>query len=310
MTSVKEPDWQVFEVAVAAFLAALSPDARVRQDIKTPDLQTGRPRQRDVWIDIPFGGLFALTVLVSCKRKRRPLSQQDIDAFHGELANSGANKGVLYAYGGFTQPALEKARRLGIVCCRLYQNQAPDLPEHLPFKAYAFRERLHISFGATPPPDPPEIVELLDTEICDEDGAEGALIDVLAARFRKAGDAAMAEKARFAPIWSVGAAIDSPLDEREVRIVLASGWSVYRARAEAWLLNGSYAVTEGAFAGAFSTPWIDRENADPGPGWERIEAAEVDERSVRLVVFCYRGDTAGELRAHYRGLATAEAASS
>lgn len=307
--SASEPEWRLFEQAVAAFLAALAPGAQVRHDVKTPDRQTRRPRQRDVWIELPFGTLFTLIVLVSCKRKAAKLSQQDIDAFHGELLNSGANKGVLYALSRFTKPALEKARALGISCCGLYQHKAPDLPEQLPFHAYAYRERVRIDIYAAPSPGPQEVLEILETTVADDDGEAGAFVDVLAKRFRLAGDEAMAAKAQFAPTWSVGAELDAPRDERAVRVVLRADWAVYRAHTAAWLLNGSYAFTEGAFAGSFSTPWMDQASAHPGPGWERIEAKEVDEHAPRLVSFSYRGDTAGELRAHYRGLAAEAPAS-
>jgi hypothetical protein len=63
---------------------------------------------------------FPLKILVSCKKYKRKLDQQDIDAFNGELISSGAHKGVIYSYSGFNKYAIEKCKVLGISCCKLY----------------------------------------------------------------------------------------------------------------------------------------------------------------------------------------------
>ena len=61
------PEWKQFEVAVANFLTALDPNARVTHDAKIDDAHTGKPRQRDVWIEAKVCQLFNLKILVSCK---------------------------------------------------------------------------------------------------------------------------------------------------------------------------------------------------------------------------------------------------
>src|SRR5690606_22733487 len=91
-----DEDWRSFETAVAAFLAALDPKARVTHDVRLPDRHTGRSRQRDVIVETKFGAHLPLRILVSCKRHKRKLSSSDVDAFNGELQSSGAQKGVLY----------------------------------------------------------------------------------------------------------------------------------------------------------------------------------------------------------------------
>jgi Restriction endonuclease len=98
---MSEPIWRQFEKAVAAFLAALEPNARVKHDVSIPDVDTGVPRQRDVWIEVKVLGHFPITIYVSCKDVNRPLSQQSLDAIIGELRSSGANLGVVYSTGGF-----------------------------------------------------------------------------------------------------------------------------------------------------------------------------------------------------------------
>lgn len=80
---------------MAGFLQALDPSARVIRDVMTPDRETSLPRQRDVWIETTFGGHLPLTILVSCKRTKAKISQQEMDAFRGELMASSASLGVL-----------------------------------------------------------------------------------------------------------------------------------------------------------------------------------------------------------------------
>ena len=104
--------WREFEIAVAQFLQTLDPASRVIHDLKQPDGDTGHSRQRDVWIETRFGGHIPIKILVSCKRKKAKLSQQDIDAFRGELLSSNAGMGILYSFSGFTKPALEKRNAL------------------------------------------------------------------------------------------------------------------------------------------------------------------------------------------------------
>ncbi|MBI2150580.1 MAG: restriction endonuclease [Acidobacteria bacterium] len=79
-----------------------------------------------------------MKLLISCKRYKRKLNQQDIDAFNGELLSSGAHKGIIYSYSGFGKNAVEKAQKIGICCCTLYKDQAPEIPEILKFHAYCF----------------------------------------------------------------------------------------------------------------------------------------------------------------------------
>ncbi|HEX4591843.1 MAG TPA: restriction endonuclease, partial [Gemmataceae bacterium] len=130
--SSKSPPWREFEKAVASFVASTDPRAKVTHNAFTPDGQTQRPRQRDVWVEGTIGS-FPLKILVSCKRYKRRLDEDHIDAFSGVVRNSGAHLGVLYSYSGFTEPAVEKAKKLqpAIECCRLFTYQPAELPEVL-----------------------------------------------------------------------------------------------------------------------------------------------------------------------------------
>jgi hypothetical protein len=46
-----DTEWYKFELAVKDFLAAFDKNAIVTHDISIPDIDTGKPRQRDVWIE-------------------------------------------------------------------------------------------------------------------------------------------------------------------------------------------------------------------------------------------------------------------
>jgi len=114
----KTPAWKAFEQAVAKFIRALDPKAEVLENAKPPDIDTGRKRQRDVMVKATVCGHYPVPILVSCKLKKRRLSQEDIDHFVGEIRSANAVMGVIYAK-GFAQPAIEKARKLNIPCCIL-----------------------------------------------------------------------------------------------------------------------------------------------------------------------------------------------
>ena len=181
---MKNPKWRQFEVAVASFISALDPHAKVTHDAMLPDMDTGTPRQRDIWIETKVFDHFPLKILVSCKRYSSKLNQQHIDAFVGELLSSGAQKGVIYSLSGFTEPALKKAQVKGISCCRLYQNEIPDLPESLLFDAYLLTPAVHFrpvvleySIG-----QPETINELLDLNLPDSN-RKISLLDLIEEKY-------------------------------------------------------------------------------------------------------------------------------
>jgi len=58
-----EKDWQQYEMAVAQFLAAAGPTAKVIHDQRQPDPDTGSSRQRDIWIESVLCGLFPIKSL-------------------------------------------------------------------------------------------------------------------------------------------------------------------------------------------------------------------------------------------------------
>lgn len=290
-------DWRDFEAAVAAFLAALDPSSRVSHDVQLPDEDTGAPRQRDVWIETSFGGHVAIRILVSCKRKKAKIDQQDMDAFIGELRSSGAHKGILYSYSGFTSRALEKAARRGISCCVLYRNQESALPAVLDFVGYYLTENVQLSLSPAPSGSGPDWSEVIELPALGDDRHRAA-VDVLADDFR-ADEAELRE--RLGPLPPPGRGVETsvilPGAKESSRLVLISQWMIYRAKVECWLVNGSYSVTEKDFKGSFSTPAIDTWSSHPGPGWERIGLEELGDAKSFSVIFRLASDVADGVRA-------------
>lgn len=277
-------EWKEFEQAVATFLQALDPGAKVIHDKLTPDADTGSPRQRDVWIETSFGGHLRIAILVSCKRKKTKLSQQDLDAFVGELRSSGANKGVLYAYRGFTKPALAKAAKLGISCCILYQDRPPDIPEVLAFTAYCFREKVRLSVSGLPKGGVYRWAEALELDTPGEP-PENPAVQLLANEFRKARPATTLDQDFVRP--SRRAEISGTIEHLgfPLTFVMETEWVVYRAKLESWLVNGSYSLTDKNFRGTMITPAIDTFSLHPGPGWDQIDPREVDRSRFSAIYF-------------------------
>ena len=269
------PEWLKFEETIAAFCKALAPDAKVTHNLMLPDIDTGESRQRDVWIEASLGGHIAIKVLVSCKRLKRKIDAQHMDSFIGELASSGASKGVLYSVSGFTKPALAKAAKRGISCCVLLVDAAPLIPEMLLFEAYHLYERFRlIAEGVTGAPD--------WAAMLDADGEyNGQAMPARQALARLFDDelSALHDAIRTiaAPVRQVSLLLQG---DPPMRLGIQTEWAVHRARMEAWLVNGSYSFIENNFNGSISTPSIDTWNAEPGPGWEPIEVEAMIAGSV------------------------------
>src|SRR5258705_5829149 len=125
-----KPRWKLFEEAVAAFTKALDPGATVEPDKKVPDINDGRPRQVDVWIQGRICGI-PIRIVGSCKHWNRKISKPHVSAFQGEINDLGAHAGVFFTKRGFYRPAIEAAARKRISCCQMFDGTAPDLPDSL-----------------------------------------------------------------------------------------------------------------------------------------------------------------------------------
>lgn len=262
-------------------MAALDPNASVKHDVKLPDIHTNTPRQRDVWVEAKVCQHFPVKIYISCKRENRSLNQQDIDAFNGEFISSGAQLGVIYSYSGFGENAIQKAKKLGISCCRLFENEPPDIPQTLLFSScYCCTPRISLSVVA--PLDSCWKIkswnDLFTLQFDDED----TRIDVIDAIVRSyfAGEKEARKQAErgklFPPNWARVLHFYDDTEEKALRILIRGLWNIYEGRLEAYLLKGSYNFSSGEFIGTQSTPVIDLYNA-PGPGWKLLDTLPLKE---------------------------------
>lgn len=283
-------EWKQFENAVAAFLQALDPSAKVSHDELVADVDTRLPRQRDVWIETSFGGHFPIKLLVSCKRKKTKISQQDMDAFIGELRSSGAHKGVLYSHGGFSKPALVKAERVGISCCVLYENRPPEIPEVLKFAAVCYREQGQLAVEGLPSGADLTWTDVLELPV-DNDGVRVPAVSALAELFHADEEDLRARLGSLPPPCrrvEVAPIIEGA--NAAAKLILQSSWTAFRAKLESWLVNGSYSLTDGDFKGSISSPSIDTWSSHPGPGWEQVGLADLEEERNVISFYFFGGD--------------------
>lgn len=294
------PKWKEFEKAVAKFVAALDPYALVRHDVKLPDIHTNTPRQRDVWVEAKVCHHFPVTIYISCKREKDKLDQQDIDAFNGEFISSGAQLGVIYSYSGFGANAIQKAKKLRISCCRLYENEQPDIPDTLVFSScYCCTPRISLSVVA--PLDPHWEIktwnDLFSLQFTDEDACIYVIDAIVESYFKGEKEAAkqVNRDKLFPPNWTrfLEFVEDEDVDRKTIRILIRGLWNIYEGRLEAYLLKGSYNFSSGEFIGSQCTPVIDTHSVHPGPGWillDKPPSTEATSGFIKSVIIMSGGN--------------------
>lgn len=276
MTTRKEdPVWRKFEKAVATFLQALDPNAKIVDDVSIPDKDTGTPRQRDVWIDSSIAG-FNVQIYVSCKDYKRKINQQDMDAVIGELASSGANKGVIFAKNGFGEDAKKKAKANGIDCCVLLGNDSSiELPNELDFNFYARRGRVTFSFGT---PDRDRQMAFIGSK---DLGRRSRVVAVLSKEYSRLVRQSCASN--FADTKSV-IAIKSSLDSQTVSVKLHHSWEYYVAKLRNKLFEGSYNFNQQQFRGTVTSPAFDATGPDLGDQWTKLAVAPENPAGITIQI--------------------------
>lgn len=258
--------WRRFEIAVADFLTAGLPNARVIHDINLPDAHTGLPRQRDVWIEWTDSGR-TWTALASCKRYNRCLNQQDMDHFHGEFLSSGADIGIVFSYDGFNKAALAKAKVLGFTCWSI-SSDSRGLPSSikLPSFFHIIPKSIALKLDQTT-----ELVGQFNTwaDVLDLPLGEGTVEEELIALFQRFQSSNHAWEG-----WISGSPVTLNVNvEGRIRaqLILLARCSVYTAPREVMLVAGSYEFTSNSFIGSQATPWINSRSYDPGPAWNPVK---------------------------------------
>lgn len=285
--------WKEYEIAVKKFITALDPNAKVEHDIYLPDKHTKKPRQRDVYIMAKVCNHFPVEIYVSCKRYKRKLNLQDIDAFYGELISSGANKGVIYSYSGYSKNAIEKCKVLNISCCRLYKNQPPDIPEILYIRdTYCCQSKLGLNVkGSIDPGWNFYLWKDLFEFSLSETGKK--MIDILVEIFESNESKTVKERGKNEFPLSCTTRIELTNEKNDIKpviITIQNVWKVYKGSIKAYLVNGSYSFSDNDFVGSQTLPIIDTKGSHPGPGWSIMQKNPSKIENNTAVFILYGGN--------------------
>ncbi|MES2257048.1 MAG: restriction endonuclease [Pseudomonadota bacterium] len=130
---------RAFEECVAAVVQVIDPQAVVRQGtwIDGPD---GR-RDRDVSIEGTVDGV-SYSALIECKDYDRkttgPVGIAVVDAFDSKRRDCGSDIAIICSNAGFTDPAIRKAKRVGIVLIGVFRQDDGRI-QHQLFDSVYFR---------------------------------------------------------------------------------------------------------------------------------------------------------------------------
>jgi len=255
-------------------------------------------RQCDVWVNAKIGGHWPISILISCKDHNQKLDVGDIGAFNDEVRSTSASTGVIYSRAGFSEPALEKAVANGLSCCKLFQNQPPQLPAKLWFDSFACSAKMGLFIvGDNIPSQLSTWDDLFSISFANGE----SVLDLLQETYHKFESAAVSEitkTGQFPNNWAVDINLSSEEPERPALVLRIEGiWKKYRGRVEASFINGSYCFNNDSFAGTQSTPFIDTKSTHPGEGWLEIQEANFSMPSNRIIAILYRPPVAQILKA-------------
>ena len=105
--------WQEYQEAVGQLYAQIDDIGVVHKNITLPDKITGQSRQIDVWIDIEAKS-HKIGILVDAKFRKEKLDVKDIEEVNALALAVGANKAIIVATNGWTDPAQNKAKFIGM----------------------------------------------------------------------------------------------------------------------------------------------------------------------------------------------------
>lgn len=103
------PLWRRFELSVVEMLSVMDRRSEILHDQKVMGRLSQCKRQIDVVARGTVIGIEML-VVVECKRHKRAIDIGVMDGFIGKLLDLGADRGVIYSYGGFTSAAVARAQ--------------------------------------------------------------------------------------------------------------------------------------------------------------------------------------------------------
>ncbi len=104
--------WQEYQEAVAVLYEQTGGFGNVSKNIMVPDKITGQPRQVDVLIEIEAKG-HSLKLMVDAKFHAVPIDVREVESVLALAEAIGANKAIIVAANGWTEPARKKATHTG-----------------------------------------------------------------------------------------------------------------------------------------------------------------------------------------------------
>lgn len=122
--------WKEFEQLVYQLQQQFSGDAEVVHDATLPGEDSKTNRQIDILVKRTVGQ-YPIVIVMECKDYKRAVDVKEVEAFATKLKDVKAHKGALVSGKGFSQAALETAKRHGIDMFRFVDTQSTN------WKAYA-----------------------------------------------------------------------------------------------------------------------------------------------------------------------------
>jgi hypothetical protein len=104
--------WQEYQEAVAVLYEQTDGFGEVSRNVMVPDKITGQARQIDVLIEIHAKG-HSLKMIVDAKFHASPIDVRDLESVLALADAVGANKAIVVAANGWTEPAKKKADHVG-----------------------------------------------------------------------------------------------------------------------------------------------------------------------------------------------------
>lgn len=106
------PDWQIYERLVARMISdQLSTDYCVTPNAHVVGHISGRKRQIDVLIDFRHDTDNSCRIVIDAKKRRRPITVNDVESFRGLMEDVAATHGYLVCPNGHTKAAERRAQR-------------------------------------------------------------------------------------------------------------------------------------------------------------------------------------------------------
>ena len=294
-----------FEKCVLAFVKAVAPDATVLFDHRVRDPDTQRMRQVDAWVEALLWNHIPLHILISCKDHRRPLDVGCIEQFSAEVKTTRANCGIMYSSSGFTKNALKKAEALAVHCCRLFRNEAADMPQHLVFWTYCCTSSLKMELTAPSQQVCSEHgLRLWKDLLAAEVGTNETVLDHICESFWKheklTSEAGRKSGTLLPDNWRREHTFRSTDNPSVVFTVSVEGrWKIYRAKQDAHLLDGSYCFSNHDFSGSITFPPIDTQGPNPGDLWELTHDTPATLPPPTVVCTLLHGDIKEGVRKHF-----------